>query len=178
MPTLETPRLILRRWIERDVTPMAAINADPEVMRWIGGGSIRTEDETRIFIERCEEMWDTRGYGLFAVELREINELAGFVGLSVPTFLPEVMPAVEIGWRLDRSLWGRGIATEAARAVLRFGFDDCGLSEILSICQIGNGASERIMQKIGMYLKQETVVPSYGRPVKVYAITAPITSNE
>ncbi|GMA64201.1 hypothetical protein GCM10025859_46410 [Alicyclobacillus fastidiosus] len=106
MTILETPRLLLRRWGERDIVPMSRINADPEVMRWIGGGATRTEDETKTFIERCEEMWETQGFGLFAVEMRDAGELAGFVGVSVPTFLPEVMPAVEIGWRLDRSFWG------------------------------------------------------------------------
>ncbi|WAH42385.1 GNAT family N-acetyltransferase [Alicyclobacillus fastidiosus] len=170
MTILETPRLLLRRWGERDIVPMSRINADPEVMRWIGGGATRTEDETKTFIERCEEMWETQGFGLFAVEMRDAGELAGFVGVSVPTFLPEVMPAVEIGWRLDRSFWGNGIATEAAKEALRFGFENCDLSKILSICQIGNGASERIMQKLGMYLNRETIDPSCGRRVRIYAI--------
>lgn len=102
MPNLETSRLLLRRWTERDILPMSRINADPEVMQWIGDGTTRTEDQTKVFIERCEEMWETQGFGLFAVEIRETGELAGFVGLSVPTFLPEVMPSVEIGWRLGR----------------------------------------------------------------------------
>lgn len=170
MPNLETSRLLLRRWTERDVVPMSRINANPEVMQWIGGGATRTEDQTKVFIRRCEEMWEDQGFGLFAVEIRETGELAGFVGLSVPTFLPEVMPAVEIGWRLGRSFWGKGIATEAAKETLRFGFEVCNPNEILSICQIGNDASERIMQKLGMYLERETVDPSCGRRVRVYAI--------
>jgi len=145
VPNLETSRLLLRRWTARDVVPMSRINADPEVMQWIGDGTTRAEDQTRVFIKRCEEMWETQGFGLFAVEIRETGELAGFVGLSVPTFLPEVMPSVEIGWRLGRSLWGKGIATEAAKETLHFGFEDCNLNKILSICQMGNGASERIM---------------------------------
>lgn len=172
MPTLETSRLVLRRWGGKDIVPMAEINADPEVMRWIGGGTTRTEEQTTRAIEHLEEEWNTLGYGLFAVEVKESGELAGFVGLSVPTFLPEVMPAVEIGWRLGRSFWGKGIATEAAREALRFGFEDCGLAEILSICQVGNDASERIMQKLGMHLERETIDPTCGRPVRVYAITS------
>ncbi|MHB1629298.1 MAG: GNAT family N-acetyltransferase, partial [Bacilli bacterium] len=98
------------------------------------------------------------------------SELVGFVGLSVPAYLPEVTPAVEIGWRLGRSFWGRGIATEAAKETLRFGFGNCGLSEILSICQKENSASERIMQKLGMHLDRETIDPSCGRIVRVYAM--------
>jgi len=169
MHTLETPRLVLRRWTEKDIEPMAAINADPEVMRWIGRGMTATPERTKAAVARWEEDWETRGLGLCAVEIRDTGELAGFVGLSVPTFLPEVMPAVEIGWRLGQPFWGKGIATEAARAVLRFGFEDCGFDEIISICQVGNTASERIMQKLGMNLKRETLDPSCGRPVRVYA---------
>lgn len=130
----------------------------------------RTEDETKVFIRRCEELWEVRGFGLFAVEIRETGELAGFVGLSVPTFLPEVMPAVEIGWRLGRAFWGKGIATEAAKETLRFGFENCDLNEIVSICQVGNTASERMMQKLGMSLERETVDHSCGRTVRVYEI--------
>ncbi|QQE77105.1 GNAT family N-acetyltransferase [Alicyclobacillus sp. SO9] len=170
MPRLETTRLLLRRWTEKDIVSMSRINADPEVMQWIGGGDTRTEEQTRIFVRRCEETWEELGFGLFAVEIVATGELAGFVGLSVPAFLPEIMPAVEIGWRLGRSFWGRGIATEAAREALRFGFENCDLSEILSICQIGNTGSERIMYKLGMHLERETVDQSCNRRVRVYSI--------
>ncbi|WP_206922019.1 GNAT family N-acetyltransferase [Alicyclobacillus suci] len=170
MTVLQTERLILRRWTENDVAAMAAINADDEVMRWIGKGVPATVDETREAIARWESGWEERGYGLFAVEVRETKQLAGFVGLSVPTFLPEVLPAVEIGWRLGLPFWGLGIATEAAKEVLRFGFQDCNLDEIISICQVGNHASERVMQKIGMRFERETIDPSAQRPVRVYVV--------
>jgi len=150
---------------------MAAINADPEVMRWIGKGILGNEQKTRASIEAIERIWDRDGYGLFAVEIRATGELAGFTGLAAPDFLPEVMPAVEIGWRLGKAFWGHGIATEAARAVLRFGLVDRGLERIVSIAQIGNDASPRIMQKLGMHLERETVDPSCDRPVVVYEIT-------
>jgi RimJ/RimL family protein N-acetyltransferase len=106
---------------------MSAINADPQVMRWIGDGSIRDERQTKAGIGACEREWDRHGFGLFALELRATGELIGFTGLAVPEFLPEVMPAVEIGWRLGRPFWGQGLATEAARAALRFGLIDRGL---------------------------------------------------
>lgn len=170
--TIDTPRLILRRWHDGDVAPMAAINADPEVMRWIGDGSRRTEQQTRAGVEAVERAWDEHGFGLFAVEIRDTGELAGFAGLSVPDFLPEVMPSVEIGWRLGQAFWGRGIATEAARAALHFGLIDRGLERIVSITQVGNDASERIMAKLGMRLERETVDPLYHRPVRVYEITS------
>ncbi len=171
-PRLQTERLVLRRWEEQDLNAMAAINADAEVMRWIGGGSTRTAQETRAAIAAWEQMWDELGFGLFAVEIRDTGELAGFTGLSIPEFLPEVMPAVEIGWRLGRDFWGRGIASEAAARTLSFAFGECELERVISVCQVGNTASERIMQKLGMELERETVDPTCGRPVHVYAIGA------
>ncbi|MBK3644107.1 GNAT family N-acetyltransferase [Streptomyces sp. MBT33] len=172
MPMLETPRLILRRWRADDVAPMAAVNADPEVMRWIGDGSLRDEQRTRRGIEAIEREWDEQGFGLFAVEIRSTGGLAGFTGLSVPHFMPELSPATEVGWRLARAYWGQGLATEAAAAAVRFGFEDRGLEQIVSIAQVGNGASERVMTKLGMLPVRETVDPSCGRRVRVFELTS------
>ncbi|MEH0399311.1 GNAT family N-acetyltransferase [Streptomyces sp. B21-088] len=169
---LETPRLILRRWRADDVVPMAAVNVDPQVMRWIGDGSVRDEQQTRRGIEAMEREWDSQGFGLFAVEIRSTGELAGFTGLSVPDFMPELLPAVEIGWRLGRAHWGQGLATEAAAAAVRFGFEDCGVGRIVSIAQLGNGASERIMTKLGMHPVRETVDPSCDRRVRVFELSS------
>ncbi|GAA1797907.1 GNAT family N-acetyltransferase [Planosporangium flavigriseum] len=94
---LETSRLVLRRWRADDVAVMAAINADPEVMRWIGDGSVSTIERTAAGVAACERHWEEHGFGLFAVEVRDTGELAGFTGLATPEFLPEIMPAVEIG---------------------------------------------------------------------------------
>lgn len=171
MVTLETPRLLLRRWRAEDAAPLAAINADAEVMRWIGDGSVRDEQQTRSGIEAMERGWEVRGFGLFAVEIRSTRELAGFTGLSIPDFLPEVLPAVEVGWRLGRAHWGQGLATEAAGAVVRFGFEGCALKRIISIAQVGNDASERVMAKLGMQPFLETVDPSCSRRVRVFELT-------
>ena len=160
MVALTTSRLLLRRWREDDLPAMAAINADPEVMRWIGDGTPIDEDATAA---------ETHGFGLFAVEFRATGELAGFTGLNTPYSLPEVLPAVEIGWRLGRRYWGQGIATEAARAALEFGFTDRELDRIVGIHQLGNDASGRIMQKLGMQLDRE-ITDSRGRRVRIYAI--------
>ena len=94
MISISTPRLVLRRWREDDVAPMSAVNADPEVMRWIGDGSVRDEQQTKAGIDGWEREWDGHGFGLFAVELRATGGLIGFTGLKVIEFLPEVMPAV------------------------------------------------------------------------------------
>ncbi len=169
---IQTERLLLRRWEPSDIEPYAELCRDPEVMRWIGSGSLRTREECVEAISYFEKFWEEKGFGLFAVELLSSQEFIGFTGLAVPEFLPEVMPSVEIGWRLARSTWGHGFATEAARASLEFGFNECELERVVSIHQVGNDASGRIMTKIGMRLFRETVDPSCQRPVKVYETVA------
>ncbi|WP_326649507.1 MULTISPECIES: GNAT family N-acetyltransferase [unclassified Streptomyces] len=170
MTEIQTPRLLLRRWHEDDLAPMAEINADPEVMEWIGDGSVRDLEQTAEDIERWEEEWDEEGFGLFAVELLASGELAGFVGLSVPEFLPEVLPVVEIGWRLGRQFWGQGYASEAAHASLEFALQDRGLDRVVSIARTGHEASENVIRKLGMELVRQTTHPQYGFPLSVYAI--------
>ncbi len=165
---IKTARLLLRRWRNDDLKPYAQLCADPEVMRWIGRGALRTMQESSDAITSFEKMWNEHGFGLFALEVVDTGEFLGFSGLAIPNFLPEIMPAVEIGWRLKRSSWGRGYATEAAQASLDFGFRDRELNRIVSIHQEGNEASGRIMQKIGMTLERETIDPSCDRPVMVY----------
>jgi RimJ/RimL family protein N-acetyltransferase len=98
----------------------------------------------------------------------------GFVGLAIPDFLPEIMPAVEIGWRLSRANWGNGYATEGARAVLAFGFGALDLERIVSVHAVGNDPSGNVMRKIGMHLDRETTHPRNGRAVRVYAIDRPV----
>lgn len=170
MTEIQTPRLLLRRWRDDDLVPMAEIHADPQVMRWIADGSVRDVERTADDIERWEEEWDEEGFGLFAVELLASGELAGFTGLSVPRFLPEVLPAVEIGWRLGRPYWGQGYASEAAHAALEFAVQDRGLDRVVSISSVGNDASENVMRKLGMVLERETTHPVYGHRLRVHAI--------
>jgi RimJ/RimL family protein N-acetyltransferase len=170
---LVTARLRLRRWRDGDVDALAAINADPEVMRWIGDGSARDRAATGAEIAASERLWRTRGYGRFAVEIRDTGELAGLAGMAVPDDVPDVMPAVEIGWRLARAHWGRGLATEAARAALRFALADAGLDRLVGVHVVGNDASARIMLKLGMRFQLATTEVVYGRPVHVYATGRP-----
>lgn len=147
-PTLETDRLLLRRWRTEDRAPFAAINADPEVMEHFP--SELTEEESDLLIDRIEASLEEKGFGLWAVEAREGGEFLGFCGLAAPNFETHFTPAVEIGWRLGRSHWGRGYATEAARAVLGFGFEVVGLDRILSWAVPANARSLRVMERIGM----------------------------
>lgn len=170
MIEIRTPRLLLRRWHDDDLAPMADIHADPRVMRWIDDGSARGLDDTAEAIERWEEEWDEEGFGLFAVELLASGELAGCTGLSVPEFLPEVLPAVAISWRLGPQFWSQGYASEAAHATLEFALQDRGLDRVISINQVGDDASENIARKLGMELERETAHPVYGRPLRVHTI--------
>ena len=166
--SIKTGRLLLRRWRDDDVEPFAGMCSDPEVMRYIGSGATRTHAQAQASIEAYERGWAENGFGLFAVERLEDRSFLGFTGLSVPIFLPEIMPAVEIGWRFVRQSWGNGYATEAALAVLDFGLRKRGLSEIVSIYQAENHASGRIIQKLGMHFDRETIDSTCGRLVRLY----------
>ncbi|WP_250033319.1 GNAT family N-acetyltransferase [Paractinoplanes maris] len=171
MESLRTDRLLLRGWQDADLDVLAAINADPEVMRYILDGRVRDREESAEGLRRMRREWDEHGFGLYAVEVRETGELIGWAGLAVPAFLPEVMPAVEIGWRLSRAAWGHGYATEAAAAALRFGFDEAGLDRVISIRHVDNQRSARVMAKLGLVHEFDTVVPGAGQPVAVHART-------
>jgi RimJ/RimL family protein N-acetyltransferase len=165
-----TNRLRLRLWGDDDFTDYAAICADPDVMRFIGDGHPYDTQETREHFGRIRAHWSDHGFGLWAATLRADDRLVGFVGLATPTFLPEVLPAVEIGWRLGREHWGQGLATEGAMAALAHGFSRADVREILSICHMENVASERVMRKIGMSHLRDTTEPRYGVPTRIYRV--------
>ena len=166
---IQTDRLHLRRWQPSDVAPFAALCADPEVMRYIGDGSVRTGDGIADWTRRLDARIAETGLGLFAVERRDTRAFIGFTGFSTPDFLPEVLPATEIGWRLARDQWGHGFATEAAAAALAYAQDRV-TDPIVSICQVGNHASVRIMEKIGLAFDCRTTDPTVGRDVLVYRL--------
>ena len=167
---LHTERLLLRRWKPEDHAPFARICSDPDVMRFIGNGSTKTEDDVTRYIRTFEDEWEARGYGLFAVEEKKTRDFLGFTGLSWPDFLPEVLPSVEIGWRFRKESWGQGLATEAASAALAFAVHERTLTDVVSIYQVGNGASARIMQKLGMVFDRQTIDPTCHRAVEVYRL--------
>jgi RimJ/RimL family protein N-acetyltransferase len=109
-----------------------------------------TRAESDDLIASIETGFANRGYGLWALEVRATGEFVGFSGLAVPSFNAHFTPAVEVGWRLARSAWGRGYATEAARASIVFGFRDAGLDEIVSFTNVANARSRAVMERIGM----------------------------
>jgi RimJ/RimL family protein N-acetyltransferase len=141
---MQSQRLVLRRFQDTDREPFALMNADPEVTRHLSGPMTRAESDA--FVERIQDHWEVWGYGLFAVELLDSPGLVGFVGLAHHRALPD---EVEIGWRLARGTWGQGLATEGALAVRDLAFDTLGLSRLVSITTDENGASRRVMTKLG-----------------------------
>lgn len=145
---IETPRLLLRPWRDEDLAPFAALNADPVVMAHFPATLSREESDA--VAARIRRGFEERGWGLWAVAVPGEVDFAGFVGLSVPAFSAHFTPCVEIGWRLARAFQGRGIATEAARAALRYGFETVGLQEIVSFTATVNEPSRRVMEKLGM----------------------------
>lgn len=169
---LETARLRLRPWTEADVEPLTAIHADPEVMRYVGDCKPRDAVDTRASIERWSQGLERDGFGLLAAELRDTGELVGMAGLAVPAFLPEILPAVEVGYRLGRAHWGRGLATEAAAALVDHAFGPLGLERLVAIVHVDNAASRRVVEKLGMRAERETHVPESGVPVTVYELHA------
>ena len=148
IPELETERLRLRGWRASDLAPFAALNADPEVMEHFPERLDRAASDA--LVARIEAGWAEDSLGLWAVERRADGEFLGFVGLSRPSFEAHFTPAVEVGWRLARDAWGHGYATEAAREALRFGFENLGLSEIVSFTVPANVRSRAVMERIGM----------------------------
>ena len=148
MSSIETDRLILREWKSEDLKPFAAINRDPHVMEFFL--KPLSEAEAAEMIDRFRAKLKRDGFGLLACVLKETSELIGFVGLDVPNFEASFTPCVEIGWRLAHHVWGKGYATEAACAVLKAGFEQYGLKEIVSFTVPMNCRSRRVMEKIGM----------------------------
>jgi RimJ/RimL family protein N-acetyltransferase len=145
---VRTSRLLLRPWTDADLSPFAAMNADAGVMEHFP--SLLTREESDALAARFRDHWALRGFGLWAVELPGEAPFIGFVGLMTPSFEAHFTPCVEVGWRLARAYWGRGLATEGARAVVRLGFEQLGLGEIVSMTVPDNLRSRRVMEKLGM----------------------------
>jgi RimJ/RimL family protein N-acetyltransferase len=149
---LTTSRLILRPWRDADLSAFARLNDDPAVMEFLARRLSR--DESDALAARIRTAIETRGWGFWAVEVKEAGPTAapfiGFVGLSVPSFEAHFTPCVEIGWRLAKEHWGRGYASEAAAAGLRFAFDNLKLQQIVAFTVPLNKRSMHVMERIGM----------------------------
>jgi RimJ/RimL family protein N-acetyltransferase len=146
--TINTDRLIMRRWRESDREPFAALNGDAEIMRYFPSMLDRAASDA--LIERIETLFEQQGFGLWALEIAGTGEFIGFTGLNP---MPEGVPGaggIEVGWRLARAAWHHGYATEAARAALGVAFDGAGLEEIWSMTAVLNDPSQAVMRRLGM----------------------------
>ena len=170
MSQVETTRLVLRQWRRADLDPLADIFAHAAVWRYPFGHGL-SKEQTKQFLDRQRGHWRAHGFGLWAAELKDSSTLIGYIGLSVPYWLPQILPAVEVGYRLHPRHWGKGIATEGAEASLRHGFTVLGLDRIVSIYQPENPASGRVMQKIGMHPRGREEDPQSGVALEIYEIT-------
>jgi ribosomal-protein-alanine N-acetyltransferase len=162
--SLETARLIFRDWTTADLTSLHAICSDPAVMQFVGDGEPWSLERTAEWIEQACELATTSDYCRWALVLKETSTLIGFCG-----FVPANNGA-EIGWRLARDAWGRGLATEAARQALDHGFDVLGFQRVIATVQSPNRSSIRVCEKLGM--KAESSFLRNGREVLVYSISA------
>jgi len=145
---LRTERLLLRRWRDEDDAAMMAINRHPEVTRYLNRPV--TEVALAAFLPMFVEHWERHGFGPFALESREPEDagaLLGFAGVAYPAYLPALAERPEIGWRLARSAWGRGLATEAALAARDHAFEVLGLPEVIAIVHPENARSQAVARK-------------------------------
>jgi len=145
---IQTGRLLLRPWRDSDLPLFAEQNADPAVMRFLGG--VLSRDESDAYVARAMTHLAEYGFCKWAVEAPDVSPLIGAVGLTRVKFDASFTPAIEVAWRLNRRYWGHGYATEAAQAAIEDGFVRAGLTEIVSMTVLDNMPSRRVMERLGM----------------------------
>ena len=143
IPTLHTDRLLLRAVHSDDIDALAAMQANPEVRRFLGDGTLLNREQAWVLMERMLGQWALRGYGVFAVD--HGGSFAGWAGVLHPLEWPEP----ELGYSLDQPYWGRGIATEAARAARDWAFATLGVERLASFIRPDNIRSKRVAEKLG-----------------------------
>ncbi len=148
VPIIETPRLLLRGWRDEDVEPWVAMNADPRVTEFFARSYTRALSEAAL--QTMREKLDRNGFGWWAVESRGSAQFAGVIALQDVPFQAPFTPAWEIGWRFPFENWGRGYATEGARAALNFAFNVLHWDEVVAFTAVSNVRSRRVMRRLGM----------------------------
>ncbi|MFF2090039.1 GNAT family N-acetyltransferase [Paenibacillus sp. NPDC058174] len=148
MMYIETSRLLLREWEETDLESFYQLNADETVMTFFP--KTLSMEETNLFYQSIVSEFKQCGFGLYAVEVKENKEFIGFIGFHRAAFEADFTPCIEIGWRLKKEAWGKGYATEGAKACLQYGFDTLGFKDVYSFTADLNHPSKSVMTKIGM----------------------------
>jgi RimJ/RimL family protein N-acetyltransferase len=168
-----TERLRLRPWSSAFAEPLAAMNSDPEVMRFIRAGVPLRREESLALSERLAAHWAEYGFGLWAAQTRVSGEFLGFVGLSHPLWFPALAGEVEVGWRLARSAWGHGYATEGAAEAVRLAFTTLGLARVISLIHPENVRSRAVAERLGFALEREAPHPTEPTRVAIYTLARP-----
>lgn len=144
----KSKRLGFRDWLESDLDELVKMNSDEEVMEYFP--KTLTKKESEKLFERLKLHYQNNRYTYFATEILANSQFIGFIGLAFQEYQTEYTPAVDIGWRLKKSAWGKGFATEGAKRCLEYGFKELNINEIISVCTTNNYKSENVMKKIGM----------------------------
>ena len=144
----KSQRLGFRNWRNEDLEEFAKLNSDKQVMEHFPKAF--SEKEVELFIDKLKGHFDKNGFTYYATEILETKEFIGMVGLALQDYKSIFTPAIDIGWRLKRSAWGKGYATEGANRCLEYGFNKLAINRIISICTVSNKKSENVMRKIGM----------------------------
>jgi RimJ/RimL family protein N-acetyltransferase len=167
-----TDRLVIRRLRHDDFDAFFALCGDPVAMRYMGDGQPLTAEQTRNWIEVSLNNYAERGWGCFAVTPRGSDRLFGFCGFARPADRPGI---VELIYAFLPDQWGKGFATEAAHAVIAFGFQQAGMTRIEATVNAENDASKRVLAKVGLVFKKR-VTEDDGEVVEYYAVANSVAS--
>src|SRR6476620_3586538 len=174
---VHSERLHLRRFAATDVDALAVVFAKREVWEFPFGRAF-TRDETAAFLAAQIDQYESCGVACWLASDRAIGRVIGYVGISVPTFHREILPTVEVGWRFDPDVWGRGYATEGARAALDQSFGPLGLDRVCSLPQAENAASVAVAERLGMRRERSVTLPGDDRRGAVHVAEFWITAAD
>jgi RimJ/RimL family protein N-acetyltransferase len=163
VPTVETERLVLREWRDEDLDGYHAMQNDPEVYRFLGNEPIGRSDAWR-HMAMIAGHWALRGFGMWAVIEKDSAAFAGRVG----PWQPEGWPGLEVGWTLAREHWGKGYATEAARAAVGFAFEQLGAERVISLIDGANERSLKVSERLGQRFERDWELD--GKPIGIYGV--------
>jgi RimJ/RimL family protein N-acetyltransferase len=154
---------MLRRYRDEDLDDVANMDADPEVMRYVGDGHLHDRAEASAMVDRILAHWAAYGFGSWVIERKADHEFLGFCGARYQTFLPEFpRDSTDLGWRLTRAAWDHGYASEAATATIEHAFRDLGFDRLLSLSHPDDVASHGVKERLGMRRMSDLVTTSHG----------------